>query len=946
MSYPVANPCQKPRVNRTFRSAAVSETGRSRAVRAGCPGFSSRTSVFKPAAADPEDGTQPRPGRGTSRNGKRPPLRWLLAAGVLLFSLIAFLPASATAQAPGDVLWTFDTLDVVQSSPALAPDGTIYIGSHDGSLYAVNPDGSQKWRFRTAASIPSSPVVAADGTIYIGSLDRTLYALTPGGRIKWLLSPRSSIAATPALGHDGDIYVATAFNRLYAVSPSGTKSWEYNAGGNLVSSPLVAPDRTICFGCQDRRLYAVSPDGSVKWTFAVGDKINSSPALGPNGRIYVGSFDGRLYAINPDGTKSWEYATGNAIRSSPVIGLNGLVLVGSDDGKLHAVSPEGNLRWTHLTGGQVRSSPAVGRDGVVYVGSYDDTFHAVGPNGGQKWSLKAGGPITASPVIDANGVVYFGSWDKKLYAVKCSSQGLADSAWPMFRGDARHAGNLSAERPLAATLQLTHLDSQIELREPAIVRLFAASADKADPVQRVEFFRGSERLGEIGEAPFAWVLTNAPAGSHTFRAKADFASGRKAQSPAIVVNVRPRQSTPRPTPTMADKPKPRTPGPQKPVTTPAAPPKPKPTVVSKPPPPSPTPVPQPKPTLPKTPAPSPKPSLAGSFSGLIHPTAVMAHDSIGFISVAVGDDGSYRGELHYAGRAHGIRGSFDEKGSAAAQISRRRQKPVNLRMWIDADKDPDVLLGVVSNGRATSEILADRHVYDGRTNKAPQAGRYTLALAGTADNAASFFGNGFGTLIVSDHGEAQFEGWLGDGTRFEQQAHISKKGVWSFYAPAHQDKGCVVGWIRFKEQAFGDLFGQLTWIHPAVENDEQLARGFTAELSVIGSRFSPDAAKAGSTLRSGFIALAGDGFRGRTFVNSFTRDGDRLDFARATPLKCRVSLNASNGLISGSFVHPLTGKAAAIRGTILQKQDSALGFFLGPNRAGPVNIAPAGTSAE
>ena len=87
-------------------------------------------------------------------------------------------------------------------------------------------------------------------------------------------------------------------------------------------------------------------------------------------------------------------------------------------------------------------------------------------------------------------------------------------------------------------------------------------------------------------------------------------------------------------------------------------------------------------------------------------------------------------------------------------------------------------------------------------------------------------------------------------------------------------------------------------------------------------------------------------FRDKTFVNSFGRDGDRLRFAQTTPLKCRVSLDASTGLISGSFVHPLTGRAAAIRGVILQKQNSALGFFLGPNRAGPVNIAPAGAPAE
>jgi outer membrane protein assembly factor BamB len=32
----------------------------------------------------------------------------------------------------------------------VAADGTIYVGSEDNNLYAINPDGSQKWKFTTA----------------------------------------------------------------------------------------------------------------------------------------------------------------------------------------------------------------------------------------------------------------------------------------------------------------------------------------------------------------------------------------------------------------------------------------------------------------------------------------------------------------------------------------------------------------------------------------------------------------------------------------------------------------------------------------------------------------------------------------------------------------------------------------------------------------------------
>ena len=65
----------------------------------------------------------------------------------------------------------------MRSSPALCADGTVYVGSNDGRLYALNPDGTLKWRFRTGEVGRSSPAVGADGTVYCGSYDGGLYAI-------------------------------------------------------------------------------------------------------------------------------------------------------------------------------------------------------------------------------------------------------------------------------------------------------------------------------------------------------------------------------------------------------------------------------------------------------------------------------------------------------------------------------------------------------------------------------------------------------------------------------------------------------------------------------------------------------------------------------------------------------------------------------------------------
>ena len=57
-------------------------------------------------------------------------------------------------------------------------------GSRDKKLYAFNPDGNVKWIFETGDAIESSPTIDADGTIYIGSNDGKLYAIgeAPGNK--------------------------------------------------------------------------------------------------------------------------------------------------------------------------------------------------------------------------------------------------------------------------------------------------------------------------------------------------------------------------------------------------------------------------------------------------------------------------------------------------------------------------------------------------------------------------------------------------------------------------------------------------------------------------------------------------------------------------------------------------------------------------------------------
>ena len=68
------------------------------------------------------------------------------------------------------VKWKFQTDGAVISTPAVS-GGTVYFGSSDHNLYALDgASGALRWKFATKGRITSSPAVTG-GRVYFGSYD-------------------------------------------------------------------------------------------------------------------------------------------------------------------------------------------------------------------------------------------------------------------------------------------------------------------------------------------------------------------------------------------------------------------------------------------------------------------------------------------------------------------------------------------------------------------------------------------------------------------------------------------------------------------------------------------------------------------------------------------------------------------------------------------------------
>src|SRR5690606_20150557 len=109
-------------------------------------------------------------------------------------------------------------------------DGTIYVGSHNGRFYAINPDSTEKWNFPTGGAIQSSAAIAPDGTIYFGSDDNKLYALNPDASLKWERDLLDNVGS-PVVGPFGHVYVNCSNGNLHALdAETGTPLWQRYLG--------------------------------------------------------------------------------------------------------------------------------------------------------------------------------------------------------------------------------------------------------------------------------------------------------------------------------------------------------------------------------------------------------------------------------------------------------------------------------------------------------------------------------------------------------------------------------------------------------------------------------------------------------------------------------------------------------------------------------------------
>ena len=356
----------------------------------------------------------------------------------------------AVNAADGRQLWKRSTGGPVPSTPAVAGE-IAYVGSYDGKLYALDKrTGAPRWKFATQGErrfearglhglqprtqtiadpfdvFLSSPVVVG-GSVYFGSGDGNLYAVdAASGELKWKFHTGDVVHASPAYA-DGTLFFGSWDSYFYAVdADTGAEKWRFHGGEDPVihnqvgfqSSPAVV-NGVVYTGCRDSNLYAIdAATGKEKWHFYNdGSWVNSSPAV-TQGKVIFGTSDSNLYfVLDAETGKTIVRQQDKAyIFSSPAVAGN-VVYVGLLNGTLEARDLQsGEVLWEFQTEASKRNEGWVltadrgFNISMIFWSSWREA-----PIVGTVQQFRIGS-VFSSPIV-VGGVVFFGSTDGNLYAL-------------------------------------------------------------------------------------------------------------------------------------------------------------------------------------------------------------------------------------------------------------------------------------------------------------------------------------------------------------------------------------------------------------------------------------------------------------------------------------------------------------------------------------------------
>jgi len=323
-------------------------------------------------------------------------------------------------------------------------DGTLFVGSNEGRLVALNlSDESRLWSEplkqvsqgglfgcspamgggcgagSAGVAIYGTPVVYGE-LVYIAGYNGKIYAYnTEGLALRWVY-PREDYLE-PFVGGlvaaDGKLYIGSENGKVYALdTATGDNLWEFQTGDKIWGTLAVYGD-TLYIGSFDKKLYALNTaDGSKKWEFAAEGSIIATPLV-YNDVVYIGSFDRHMYALNAfDGSLKWKFMGENWFWAEPVV-VNEVIYAPCLDGNVYALKVATGAKLNgYALESPVSSRPVVVDDSVI-IATRKGVIYSLATGAGEIVQLADFEQDIDGPLTAYEGIVFIHTQDISLQRI-------------------------------------------------------------------------------------------------------------------------------------------------------------------------------------------------------------------------------------------------------------------------------------------------------------------------------------------------------------------------------------------------------------------------------------------------------------------------------------------------------------------------------------------------
>lgn len=289
-----------------------------------------------------------------------------------------------------------------------------FTGSNDGTIRAINPDGTEKWSVSKGGNIADVTLLPSEDYLYAVDSENANYwkINASDGSEVWARSSSTTSTLTSIVPNDdGTLYFVVGANGdiKREQDSDGTVDWTNSDHGTRVEDLSMGPNgNNLHSGGWDNVVRQISvSDGSTQWSFSGHTDFVQAVSVIPDGsKLYSTARDSKVFAIDTsDGSQLWEDQTTFADTTwSASTSYDGSeAYVGTRGGVIKSLSgADGSEVWSatpHTDDVNDIAPNAAGN--AVHTASTDQTSKAIDPSDGSVIWTFTGHTSTVTSVTSA-----------------------------------------------------------------------------------------------------------------------------------------------------------------------------------------------------------------------------------------------------------------------------------------------------------------------------------------------------------------------------------------------------------------------------------------------------------------------------------------------------------------------------------------------------------------